>query len=106
MLDIHQKLTNLRKNKINCALIQLDQYGAFDIVSHPILKSKLRHIGLSMDAVETIMSYLSNRKQYVRLNSNSSDLLLTGNVSGGQGSVVSGILYGIMTLDQNSQIMS
>ena len=104
VLDIYQKLTNLKKNKINCALIQLDQSGAFDIVSHPILKSKLRHIGLSMDAVETIMSYLSNRKQYVRLNSNSSDLLLTGNVSVGQGSVVSGILYGIMTLDQNSQI--
>ena len=58
VLDIYQKLTNIKINKRKAAIIQLDQSGAFDIVAHPILKMKLKHIGLSQNAVDTLMSYL------------------------------------------------
>ena len=64
---------------------------------------KLEHIGLDSCAVQTIMSYLRNRKRYVRLNGNNSDILITGGENMEQGSVISGILYGIMVLDQNRQ---
>ena len=46
-----------------------------------------------------IMNYLENRKQYVQLNTNRSQILLTGDKSVSQGSVASGLLYLIYTLD-------
>ena len=76
------------------------------MVSHDILGKKLHQIGLSNKAVNIILSYLKDIKQYVRLNGNNSNILLTGNVSVGQGSVISGLLYGIMVLDQNCQMHS
>ena len=56
-----------------------------------------------MDSIEMMMSHLINRKQYVFLNGNVSDILLTGNVSVAQGSTVSGLYFSIYTLDQHSQ---
>ena len=99
ILTIHQKLSQNRMNKQHSAVVQLDQSGAFDLVSHDILKKKLLHIGIEKKDVETIMNYLSQRKQYVMINGNSSSNLLTGPVSVGQGSVLSGLLYGIYTFD-------
>ena len=103
-LTIYQKIAQFKLRKKKTAIVQLDQSGAYDVVSHRILQLKLEHIGLDISAVQTLMSYLKNRKQYVRLNGNNSDTLLTGDVSVGQGSVISGILYGILVLDQNCQL--
>ena len=46
-----------------------------------------------------IMSYLSERKQAVYINGNTSDTLLTGPYSVSQGSILSGNFYLIYTLD-------
>ena len=81
----------------------MDQSGAFDVMSHPILEQKLLHIGLCEDSVQLIMSYFRERKQYVSLNTQESEILLTGEVGTGQGSVVSGLFYSIYILDMNSQ---
>ena len=64
-----------------------------------ILKSKLLHIGIHNDSVNMIMDYLNSRWQYVQINNNSSEKILTGKISVSQGSVISGILYLIYTLD-------
>ena len=53
----------------------------------------------TVDAVETIKSFLEERKQFVQLNTHSSEILLTGPVSTVQGSVMSGLLYCIFILD-------
>ena len=47
------------------------------------------------------MTYLNERKQYVYINGNKSDTLLTGNISVSQGSIVSGLFYLIYTLDMH-----
>ena len=49
------------------------------------------------------MNYLHERKQYVQINSNDSDLLVTGDQSVSQGSIASGLLYTIYTLDMHHQ---
>ena len=103
VMDIHSKLAKIKMNKTHGALISMDQSGAFDVVSHPILEQKLLHIGLCEDSVQLIMSYFRERKQYVSLNTQESEILLTGEVGTGQGSVVSGLFYSIYILDMNSQ---
>ena len=103
VMDLHSKLAKIKKNKTHGALISMDQTGAFDVVFHPILKEKLSHIGLAKEAVDLIMSYFEERKQYVCLNSNDSEILVTGNVGTGQGSVISGIIYTIYILDMHAQ---
>ena len=104
VLELQQRIADIKRRKLIGAVVQLDQSGAYDVVSHSILGQKLAHIGLSESAVNTLLSYLNERKQYVRINASSSELLLTGNVSVGQGSVISGLLYGIFTLDQHCQM--
>lgn len=102
-LEIHQKLSQLKKDKKNGALVCLDQSGAFDVIPHTILEKKLNQIGLSKNTTKMIMSYLKNRKQFVQINGNDSDILLTGDVSVSQGSVLSGLLYTIYVLDMPNQ---
>ena len=85
------------------AIVALDQSAAYDVISHDIMKRKLIHIGLGQKSVDLIMSYLSERKQYVKINTHDSDILLTGDQSVGQGSVSSGLLYLIFTLDMAMQ---
>ena len=104
VLELQQRIADIKRRKLIGAVVQLDQSGAYDVVSHSILGQKLAHIGLSESAVNTLLSYLNERKQYVRINASSSELLLTGNVSVGQGSVISGLLYRIFTLDQHCQM--
>ena len=74
-----------------------------DIVCHKILERKLRHIGIEEESIELIMDYLKNRKQVVEINANISDTLLTGPYSVSQGSILSGLLYTIFTLDMHGQ---
>ena len=89
----------MKKN--DCALISTDQSVAYDIICHSILKRKIEHIGFSKSAVNIIMNYLRERKQYVQINTNNSDILITGPQSVSQGSVISGTLYAIYTCDMH-----
>ena len=93
----------IKMNRETGALVTLDQSVAYDIIPHDILEKKLKHIGIENETVKMIMSYLNNRKQYVQINSNNSDILLTGDISVSQGSVMSGILYTIYILDMHHQ---
>ena len=54
--------------------IFLDFSKAFDTINHQILLGKLRFYNFSDSAIDLIQSYLSNRKQFVKINSSESSL--------------------------------
>ena len=55
-------------------MVLLDLSEAFDSLNHAILLAKLQSLGLSHSAPEWFRSYLSERSQYVRIDSEVSDL--------------------------------
>ena len=68
---------NIRKNldegNIGCGIF-VDLQKGFDTIEHDILSSKLEHYGVLGLANEWSKSYLSNRKQYVSVNGDDSNL--------------------------------
>ena len=60
--------------KTHCVCFFLDLKKAFDTVSHHILLKKLAHYGFRGSSHEYLQSYFKNRKQYVSLNGENSDL--------------------------------
>jgi hypothetical protein len=62
----------LEKEK-KCASIYLDLAKAFDTINHGILLNKMKNIGITGPALELFKSYLSDRKQLVKINKTHSD---------------------------------
>ena len=63
------------KNKQHVLGIFVDLSKAFDTIDHNILLQKLENYGIRGIAHQLITSYLSNRKQYVRVLDEDSDIL-------------------------------
>ena len=102
VMGIYENLINInRDNKVG-VLITSDQSAAFGLVNHTILRKKLIHIGYKFESVKLIMDYLTDRSQYVEINSNVSNIIKNRNIGVFQGSILSGLLYVIYTLDINS----
>ena len=78
--------------------IFLDLQKAFDMVNHKILKEKLRHYGVRGMPLQLIESFLSDRKQYVKIDKNKSSIL-TSSIGTPQGSVISPLLFLIFIND-------
>merc|ERR1712055_1268564 len=99
IVNLHQKLVNLRAQGFNVALIALDQSIFLDIISHNLLFFKLKHLNFNNEAIEIIKSYMKDRKQITTINTNNSNIINIGPQSVAQGSILSGIFAMFFTLD-------
>lgn len=76
----------------------IDFSRAFDMVNHEILLKKLEYYGIRGQPLDLFKSYLSKRKQYVKVNGVKSDSL-TINQGVPQGSVLGPLLYLVYSND-------
>ena len=84
------------ENKIS-VLVSVDLSAAYDSVDNKILEQKLEHYGIRDKELDLIASFLSDRYQYIELETFKSELIESPNCSVIQGSKIAGILYNIYT---------
>ena len=81
------------------AVCLLDQSAAYDLLCHQTLRKKLELYNFSEPSIEWLMSYLSERKQIVQVESKSSSPLEGSDHAVPQGSVLGGLLHVINSND-------
>ena len=87
----------MESGKIPCALY-IDLSKAFDTLSFDIIIGKLRHYGVADVELRLLISYLTNRKQYVVYNNHESDIT---EIKAGvpQGSILGPLFFSILIND-------
>ena len=84
LVDICEQITNSIDNRDYCAGVFIDLSKAFDTIDHTILLTKLQHYGIRGVALDWFGSYLTNRAQFVSIES----------VNSGNGHITCGVPQG------------
>lgn len=79
-------------------VVYIDLRKAFDVVSINILLRKLEYLGFTGQMLNLIQSYLTDRKQYVKVNNVNSDVA-SSTYGVPQGSVLGPLLYSLYVLN-------
>merc|ERR1712240_28127 len=87
---------NHENNKIT-GIIITDMSKIFDTIDHFTLLTKMEYYGIRGHELELFQSYLTNRKQFLEIDTNHSQIKSSLNCSVIQGSKMSGLLYTINT---------
>ena len=87
---------NKENDNISCVL-QTDLSAAYDTIDHEILNRKLCYYGVRGNALNLINDYLTDRKQYVSVDTFDSPVIDSLPCSVIQGSKLSSLLYIIYT---------
>ena len=91
-LELIETITSAIDNKKHCAGVFIDLKKAFDTVDHDLLLQKLIVYGVRGITYDWLSNYLRNRRQYVKVDDHSSNLLdVTCGVP--QGSVLGPTLF-------------
>jgi hypothetical protein len=83
-------------------LTLLDYSKAFDTANHRLILAKLKHFGFHEDALAWVASYLGNRKQKVRTDSDSDWEHIQNGVP--QGSILGPLLFTVLVSDISETI--
>lgn len=96
-LDLMNLIVNdLDQGNITIAIF-IDLRKAFDVVSHELLINKLENMGFRGTIGNLLQSYLTNRRQYIKMDDLNSSILVNG--SGvPQGSVLGPLFYSVFVL--------
>ena len=97
-LELIDRLLAQLKNYIIPIYFYIDLAKAFDSVNHDVLLDKLSYYGINANAKTLLKSYLSDRKQYVKIDEVKSSIqsIITG---ASQGSIVGPSLFSILIND-------
>lgn len=97
-LTLHTALSHLEKRDTYVRMLFVDYSSAFNTIVPSKLDRKLQDLGLSSSLCSWILSFLSDRRQVVRLGSITSSPI-TLNTGAPQGCVLSPLLYSLYTYD-------
>ena len=98
LLNLCEKWREALDRKEKVAVLILDLSKAFDCVPHSLLLAKLEAYGMSSKALSLIASYLSNRKQRVKISGSCSEFM---DIQKGvpQGSILGPSLFNLLMND-------
>ena len=93
--EIYHHLLLNKEQKLTSAILATDLSAAYDTIDTDILINKMSHYGIGGEWSKLFRSFLSNRQQFVRLDTKNSVIRNSVNCGTIQGSKMSGCLFNL-----------